>query len=206
MSSIFEKVIAYKGDLIVKLESMGLVPLFEPLASYLINKMEFEAVIMYIVMLYSKDSDRLLPIDYELIKQNIAGELMIEEPLRSQLITLDVTSATDAIQLSFITELIKVINAYLEIQSSATFSHIVMLKELYQTMKRGTQTIVTDGVVDYDQMAKNAKYAAELAKEIKEWEYSLAQEERSLKNQKGEIAKKRTKALAQIRVEDFTKQ
>jgi hypothetical protein len=165
------------------LNKICLVDVFKDLFE-VVEEQDFKYAVKYIVWCYSVDSDSiLLGTDWLLNKKKIFSKSGLPESYEDSFLYLK-----DSIVLG-------VINKWLNFQDNSTFFQVSVLKDLKVEMQLSSNSSIrkSSGEIDYDQKYKNANYASELTKKIKDLEMELIQNNSKLKDAVMEIKSSRVK-------------
>lgn len=201
--SIFQDLMQFRevgGDMVERISAIGVYEIFKPLIEQYALKGDmdsFNKALFYILWLYSKDTDLIVAgYDYLEVKAMVAKRLSIEGKLYSDLIQL----ATPAI--------VETVNNYMDYQNSRIYRHLTMVREQYQIMVRSSTWILTPAGMDYEQMRRNSRHAAELYDDIRIWEQKFTEEERVLKPAIGELKRgsAKYKRNTSLRIEDLMRE
>lgn len=210
--SIYGQLIVFEevgGNMTERIRSIGAFETFEPLIKFYVecpkpNLERFNQALFYILHLYSRQSEILNTsgdIGRPELKAIVLNKLRIDDKkFRNELINLDVEAVRETA------------DRYMDTQGSKRFQHLMMLHDQYSTMLVSARYVVgKDGIgLDYDQMRKNSKYAAELYEEINKWEQEVEEEEKILTLGKNEVIKrsgnKKAKRFSSLRMEDIQRQ
>ena len=197
MISPFHSIISYEGDEWQEfLDKMLLIDIFMPLFKEYSEVSYIKSVIKYIVYAYSVDSDKIiLGMEWQKNKQNIFEYVMIKPEKKSY----------EDLVLLRNSEVVKTINNWLEFQDNDAFRQMQVLKDLRVEMQISSLTDIkkASAEIDYDQKYKNACYANDLKKMIKDLESELIQNNQRLKDAVKEV--RVTKSKFTVGPETFSK-
>ena len=193
MINAYSDLLAFDGeDWEDYLTKICLIDIFKDLLTLFKDKEALRQGIRYIVMTYSKDSDNIiLGIDWLKNKDLIFNKSLLSNDYYEDLVLLKNRIVISTIQ------------RWLIFQDSATFSRLIMLKDLQQEMQQSANSKILKSnlEIDYDQKYKNACYVKELGKMIDDLEQELIQNNPKLKEATKELS--RAKAKNTIGVENF---
>lgn len=186
------------GDMRERVKGYGLAVIFEPMIGYFFKETEdhlgFNKTLFYILMLYSKDSDAVTAgVSWKQNKLAVAQQNGITGKLKKDLVDLEIPEIVDSIQ------------RYLDYQGSKAWSHLCMIRDLYDQMVLSAlrPASPSEGLT-WDQKKKNAEYANDLYREIAEWEQRIREEERNQEEGRSEIRRKKPRAERfTLRTEDI---
>lgn len=159
------------------LNKLVLVDIFMDLFR-VVKKEDFKYAIRYIVWCYSIDSDMVI-IGTEWQANKIKIYHQSELPVIYSEAFLHLKDDT----------VLGVINKWLEFQNSDTWMQLQVLKDLKIEMQLSANSAIkkSSGEIDFDQKYKNANYATELTKKIKDLENELIQNSNKLKDAVREV-------------------
>jgi hypothetical protein len=181
MISPFHSIISYEeNDWEEYLDRILLIHVFSPVIKEYKDKDTLKGVIRFIAYAYSVDSDKIiLSRDWKKNKQEIF-ELVLIKPEKK--------SYEDLVLLKN-QAVVETIHRWVTHQDNATFTHLQVLKDLRVEMQISalSKILKSSGEVDYDQKFRNAKYADDLKKMIKDLESELIQNNQKLKDAVKEV-------------------
>jgi len=196
MISAYHSILSYQGDDIVShLEHILLEGVFEPvIESYSDDKPMLKCIIRYIVMAYSKNSDKVLVEGrWHTNKERIYNDAMLPptEPMRSNVIYFK----DDSIRRAALN--------WMEFQDDNVYTQYKVLQDLKIEMQMSANGVIkkSNGEIDYTQKFLNAGYATELANSIKALEAELMQNDEKFKDAVREV--KTTKSKNTLGVEHY---
>jgi len=196
MINAYSDLISYDGfDWEDYLNRICLIDIFKDLIPLFKDKEALTQGIRYIVWTYSKQSDCItLGTDWYENKKRIFDKTLLPSTYFQDLVDLENSI------------IIKTIQRWLEFQDSATFSQLMMLKDLQLEMQQSANSNIKKAnlEIDYDQKFKNAKYVNDLKGMIEDLEQELIQNSPKLKAAVQELGAK-SKAKNTIGVETFAK-
>ncbi len=185
MINPFQALVTYEEDLWEDyLSQILLVDIFSPVIKEYEDKQVLKSVIRYIAYAYSHDSDKItLGQDWQKNKQQIFEFVMIKPEKKSyeDLVLLKNKAVVESI------------HNWLDFQQKDTFVQLQVLKDLRVEMQISSLTAIlkASGEVDYDQKFRNAGYASDLKKMIKDLESELIQNDALLKEAAKEVRQAR---------------
>lgn len=181
MISPFHSIISYEEDNWEDfLNRVLLIDIFAPVINEYKNRDTLKGVIRFIVYAYSVDSDKIiLGRDWKKNKQEIFEFVLIKPE----------SSSYEDLVLLKNEAVVQSINKWIEFQDNDTFTQLQVLKDLRVEMQISalSQIKKSSGEVDYDQKFRNAKYAEDLKKMIKDLESELIQNNERLKDAVKEV-------------------
>lgn len=193
MINPYQNIIEYDGeDWNDYLTKICLIDIFKDLIPLFKDKSALTQAIRYLAWTYSKDSDCvILGTDWFENKKRIFDKTLLPKEYFQDLVLLENRLV------------IKTIQRWLAFQDSATFSQLIMLKDLQQEMQESANSDIkkSSGEIDYDQKYKNACYVKDLKIMIDDLEQELIQNSPKLKFASQELSK--AKAKNTIGVETF---
>lgn len=168
------------------LEKILLIDIFMPVIKEYNDYATLKAVIRYIVYAYSPESDKVvLGMEWQKNKQNIFEAAMAkpEKTCYEDLVLLKNKAVVESI------------HKWMEFIDNDTFTQLQVLKDLRVEMQISSLTSIlkASGEVDYDQKYRNATYASDLKKAIKDLESELIQNNTKLKDAVKEVRLSRSK-------------
>jgi hypothetical protein len=174
MINAYSDIIAYSGDDWEDyLTKICLIDIFKDLIPIFKNKEALTQAIRYIVWTYSKNSDAdTLGGDWLKIKKRIFDKTLLPQEYHEDLVLLK-----NGI-------VIRTIQNWIDFQDENVYSTLVSLRDLMIEMRLSSNSNLkkTDLITtDFDQKFKNAGYAFELGKMIKDLESELVQNDIKLK-------------------------
>jgi hypothetical protein len=157
------------------LEKILLIDIFMPVIIEYKDYSTLKSVIRFITYAYSVESEKIiLGMDWQKNKQNIFEFSLVkpEKKLYEDLVLLKNKSVVDCI------------HKWLAFQDNDTFTQLQVLKDLRVEMQISSLTNIlkASGETDYDQKFRNATYANDLKKIIKDLESELIQNNQRLKD------------------------
>lgn len=198
MTSPYYSIINYEEDHWQEfLDGIFLIDVFMPVIKEYTDVSTLKCVIRYIVTAYSLESDKIiLGMDWQKNKQEIFEYAMLKPEAKSyeDLVLLKNKAVVDAI------------HNWLNFQDSESFRQLEVLKDLRIEMQISCLSDIkkSSGEVDYDQKYRNAGYANDLKKMIKDLEAELVQNDVKLKDQVKELKTAKRK-LHTVGAETFAK-
>lgn len=197
MISPFHSLISYEeNEWEDYLDKILLLDIFMPVIKDYQDREVLKCVIRFIAYAYSHDSDKIiLGQEWKKNKQQIFEYVMVkpEKTSYEDLVLLKRKSVVDSI------------HNWMSFQDKDTFTQLQVLKDLRVEMQVSSLTNIlkSSGEVDYDQKYRNAGYASELKKMIKDLESELIQNNQRLKDAVREV--KIAKSKVTIGPESFSK-
>lgn len=186
------------GDLVERIDKMGLHDVFEPLIEeYSADMEQFNKALFYILNCYSRTSEFVvLEGEWSAIKRQCASNAGVDPD--SELFHALFDLANDNVT--------RTIRKYLDYQGGKAHKHLMMLKDLYDQMVNSAIENIKDGNenTNYDQKKKNAEHASKLYSEINEWEQKIEVTNTPLKKATDEFVaqEKKNKTKFSLRMED----
>lgn len=153
------------------LNKICLIDIFKDLFQ-VVEKSDFKYAVKYIAYCYSIDSDAIvLGTEWYANKLKIYSRSELPEIYSEYFLQLK----NDIV--------LNVINRWLEFQQSDTWMQLMVLKDLKIEMQLSANSSIkkSSGEIDFDQKYKNANYATDLTKKIKDLEMELIQNSPKLK-------------------------
>ena len=176
MISAYHSLVTYsEGEWEEYLEKIALIDIFGPLLKSYPDKGDFQCVIRYILLAYSKESEMLvIGSDWGKTKKKIFEAAAIKP---------NVHFYTDLVHLKN-RAVLDCIKRWLDYQNDETFEMLQTLKDLKTELQMSTLTEIkkSSGEIDYDQKFKNAEYCINLQGMIKDLESQLIQANPKLKD------------------------
>lgn len=173
MTLAYQQITTYEEDNWQEfLNKICLVDIFKDLFE-VVAKEDFKYAVRYIVWCYSIDSDKII-LGTEWYNNKLKIFSLSELP---QIYSESFLQLKDD-------RALKVINRWLEFQDRDTFTQLCVLKDLKVEMQLSANSPIkkSSGELDYDQKFKNANYATDLTKKIKDLEMELIQNSPKLKD------------------------
>lgn len=153
------------------LNRLAIIDIFKDLFT-VVKKEDFGYAIRYVLLCYSIESDAvMLGTEWYANKLKIYNQSGLPQVYSEGFLQLK-----DNVVVS-------VINRWLEFQDSEAWMQLMVLKDLKVEMQLSANSNIkkSSGEIDYDQKYKNAGYASDITKKIKELELELIQNSVKLK-------------------------
>ena len=187
MISAYHSVVNYEEDNWSEyLDNILLLDIFMPVIKEYINSGTLKSVIRYIVYAYSPESDKvILGMDWLKNKQKVF-EFVLAKPENS--IYQDLVLLKNK-------AVVNTIHKWLNFLDNDTFTQLQVIKDLRVEMQISSLTEIrkASGEIDYDQKYRNASYANDLKKMIKDLESELIQNNNKLKDAIKEVKSAKNK-------------